>query len=85
MSVGYHAGLMHTYGYLLSSLKTRFGYKHETLDDRGNRERAAVAEGGIFTRCIYGARFCKTLPLWLAALRSARGPRETKTVAECIA
>lgn len=28
-NTGYHAGLMHTYGYLLSTLKTRFGYKHE--------------------------------------------------------
>ena len=28
-AAGYHAGLMHTYGYLLSTLKTRYGYKHE--------------------------------------------------------
>lgn len=29
----YHAGLMHTYGYLLSQLQTRYGYKHERWTD----------------------------------------------------
>ena len=29
----YHAGLIHTYGYLFSNLKTRFGYKRERWTD----------------------------------------------------
>ena len=29
----YHAGLVHTYGYLLSTLNTRFGFKHERWTD----------------------------------------------------
>ncbi|MEK6234897.1 MAG: hypothetical protein N2C14_09310, partial [Planctomycetales bacterium] len=36
----FHSGLIHTYGYLLSSLKTRFGYKHE-------RWTSGVIESGL--------------------------------------
>lgn len=36
----YHAGLMHTYGYLFSQLKTRFGYKRD-------RWTSGVIEAGL--------------------------------------
>ncbi len=36
----YHAGLMHTYGYLFSQLKTRYGYKRE-------RWTSGVIEAGL--------------------------------------
>lgn len=43
-SQAYHAGLMHTYGYLLSTLATPYGFKHERWTD-GEIER------GLGLRC----------------------------------
>jgi len=44
----YHAGLMHTYGYLLSNLKTRFGYKRKRWLD-GNIEQSLKLKPGVLS------------------------------------
>ena len=44
----YHAGLMHTYGYLLSNLKTRFGYKRKRWTD-GLIESSLSLEPGVLS------------------------------------
>lgn len=43
----YHAGLLHTYGYLLSQLKTRYGYKRERWTS-GILERGLGLPPGTF-------------------------------------
>lgn len=44
----YHAGLIHTYGYLLSNLKTRFGYKRQRWLD-GLIEQSLQLERGVLS------------------------------------
>jgi hypothetical protein len=44
---GYHAGLIHTYGYLLSDLKTRYGYKRERWTDNWLDDFLGLAHGTI--------------------------------------
>ena len=43
----YHAGLIHTYGYLLSNLKTRYGFKRDRWVDGAIEKALAIPQGTL--------------------------------------
>lgn len=81
--VGYHAGLMHTYGYMLSTLSTEFGEKHERWTSK-IIENSLGIRNAVFHPSRCRGTLLQNVTFLVGSVIFRSSPRHLKRLSQCL-